>query len=193
MVLLASPDDNIVDGGFRSNLHYFYRHYWDEPERSGRGPSTVQNAISHCFCLIRFRLQINSASRLNLGIQVCFPNLSQFHILDWDPASEVRQLHIAQYSVQPSFRSWAKMHHQHPSRRPVKSQPTPMTLDEYIKVFRDECGEHLPWEEAREMEAVFVTRHPRTIFMELDKLQQAGRIPSKRFAKQLTNFYWQFL
>ena len=68
-----------------------------------------------------------------------------------------------------------------------------MTLDEYIKVFRDECGEHLPWEEARDMEAVFTTRRPRSIFIELDKLQQEGRIPSKRFEKLLTDFYWQFV
>ena len=52
-----------------------------------------------------------------------------------------------------------------------------MTLDEYLKVFRDDCQEHLPWEEAQTMEAVFATRRPRSIFLELDKLHQAGRIP----------------
>jgi hypothetical protein len=67
-----------------------------------------------------------------------------------------------------------------------------MTLDEYIKIFRDECGEHLPWEEARDMEAVFVSAHPRSIYLELSKLRNAGRIPSKRFDKLLTDFYGQF-
>ena len=68
-----------------------------------------------------------------------------------------------------------------------------MTLDDYLKLFRDECGEHLPWEEAKDLEALFTARLPRPIFMELDKLYQAGRIPSKRFEKALTDFYWQFL
>jgi hypothetical protein len=68
-----------------------------------------------------------------------------------------------------------------------------MTLDDYIQIFRDECGEHLPWEEAKDMEAVFATRHPRSIFLELNKLKEAGRIPSRRFDTLLTEFYGQFL
>jgi NAD+--asparagine ADP-ribosyltransferase len=72
------------------------------------------------------------------------------------------------------------------------SRRSTMTLDEYIKIFRDECQEHLPWEEARDMEAVFDSKHPRTIYLELSKLREAGRIPSKRFAKSVTDFYGQF-
>jgi len=67
-----------------------------------------------------------------------------------------------------------------------------MTLDDYIKLFRDECQEHLPWEEARDMEAVFVTAHPRSIYLELAKLRKEKRIPSKRFDKLLTDFYGRF-
>ena len=68
-----------------------------------------------------------------------------------------------------------------------------MTLEEYTKFFRDQCGEHLAWEEARDMEALFTTRNCRSIFDELDKLQRAERIPSKGFDKLLTDFYWDFV
>jgi hypothetical protein len=68
-----------------------------------------------------------------------------------------------------------------------------MTFDDYIKIFLDECREHLPCEEAKEMEAHFATCDPRPIFLELDRLQKAGRIPSMRFEKLLTDFYWQFI
>jgi hypothetical protein len=67
-----------------------------------------------------------------------------------------------------------------------------MTLDEYIKIFREECGEHLPWEEAQDLSALFATKDAWRIFQELDKIQKAGRIPSPRFEKALTEFYWQF-
>lgn len=68
-----------------------------------------------------------------------------------------------------------------------------MTIDDYIKIFRDDCNEHLPWEEAKDMEAVFATRNPRAIYLELNKLKEARRIPSDRFEKLLANFYGQFL
>ena len=67
-----------------------------------------------------------------------------------------------------------------------------MTLDDYIKVFRDECQEHLPWEEARDFEALFATKNPRMIFDGLEKIRNEGRIPTKRFEQTLTEFYWQF-
>jgi hypothetical protein len=43
-----------------------------------------------------------------------------------------------------------------------------VSLDDYIKMFRNECQEHLGWEEAREFEVLFATRNPRMIFEELD-------------------------
>ena len=51
----------------------------------------------------------------------------------------------------------------------------------------------LPWEEAKDMEALFCGHDNFAIFLELDKMHKAGRLPSQRFAKALTEFYWQFI
>lgn len=62
-----------------------------------------------------------------------------------------------------------------------------MTIEEYIEIFREECGEHLPWEEARDLEAVFITKSPRSIILALEELRP--RVPSSRFQKALDNFH----
>lgn len=66
---------------------------------------------------------------------------------------------------------------------------TPMSIEEYITVFREECGEHLPWEDARDLEAVFATKSPREIILALEPLRDDGRIPSPRFLKALDDFH----
>jgi len=63
----------------------------------------------------------------------------------------------------------------------------PMSLDEYIQIFRQESGEHLPWAEARDLEAVFATKSPREIILALEDLR--ARIPSPRFLKALDDFH----
>lgn len=68
-----------------------------------------------------------------------------------------------------------------------------MTLDDYIKIFREECGEHLPWEEARDCEGLWVTRDAVRIYEQMNKLRDADRIPSPRFKKTLGEFFWDFV
>ena len=64
-----------------------------------------------------------------------------------------------------------------------------MVIQDYIKIFREECGEHLPWEEARDLEAVFATKSPREIIWAMEDLKKAEKIPSQRFQKTLNDFY----
>ncbi len=65
-----------------------------------------------------------------------------------------------------------------------------MTVDQYIEIFRDECREHLNWEEAQEYAAVFATRAPFEIIRAMEELR--GKIPSPRFQRTLENFHYEF-
>ena len=64
-----------------------------------------------------------------------------------------------------------------------------MSYDECIAVFRDECREHLPWEEAQAYLGLFESRRNWEIFKQMSLLRTGGRIPSPRFEKALENFY----
>lgn len=64
-----------------------------------------------------------------------------------------------------------------------------MTLEEYVKIFRDECQEHLGWKEARECEALWARGNSAHIYQELVKL--SPRIPSQRFKKAVWEFFWE--
>lgn len=64
-----------------------------------------------------------------------------------------------------------------------------MSYDECIAVFRDECREHLPWEEAQEYSGLFESRRNWEIFQQMSLLKNGGRIPSSRFEKALETFY----
>ena len=68
-------------------------------------------------------------------------------------------------------------------------------LDDYIKIFREECGEHLTENEAKELEPLLRAnvKETRFIFVKLDELRTSGRIPSSRFDKTLTDFFWRFV
>jgi hypothetical protein len=67
-----------------------------------------------------------------------------------------------------------------------------MEFEGYIGIFREECGEHLPESEVRELEPLFSGKDARRIFLKLEELRTAGRVPSPRFAKALTDFFWRF-
>jgi hypothetical protein len=67
-----------------------------------------------------------------------------------------------------------------------------MTREECINIFRDECREHLPWEEAQTYLGLFETRQNWKIFEEMNLLKKSGRISSPRFAKAIETFYWLF-
>ena len=54
---------------------------------------------------------------------------------------------------------------------------------------RDECREHLHWEEAQKYLGLFETKRNWDIFTEMDSLKSKGHIPSPRFAKALEIFY----
>lgn len=64
-----------------------------------------------------------------------------------------------------------------------------MSIEEYINIFRDECGEQLSCEEARDMEAVFATKSPREIILAMESLRASERMPSPRFQKALDDFH----
>ena len=67
-----------------------------------------------------------------------------------------------------------------------------MTSDEYINILRDECHEHLSENKVRELDALFASNDGRRIFLKLEELRVAKKIPSPRFEKTLTDFYWRF-
>jgi len=67
-----------------------------------------------------------------------------------------------------------------------------MTYDKCIEILRDECREHLPWDEAQSYLALFESRNTWRIYQEMESLRQNGRIPSPRFEKTLETFYWMF-
>jgi len=65
-----------------------------------------------------------------------------------------------------------------------------MQLDDYLKIFREECAS-LDWQERQRLEVAFATRYGPTIFMALDELLNSGKLRSERFQKTLENFYWE--
>jgi hypothetical protein len=67
-----------------------------------------------------------------------------------------------------------------------------MTYDDCIAIFRDECREHLPWEEAQTYLGLFESRRNFAIYEQMEALKQSGRIPSPRFEKALETFYWMY-
>ena len=68
-----------------------------------------------------------------------------------------------------------------------------MSYDECIAVFRDECREHLPWEEAQTYLGLFESRQNFEIFQQMSLLKTGGRVPSPRFEKALEAFYWLYV
>jgi hypothetical protein len=70
-----------------------------------------------------------------------------------------------------------------------------LKFDEYIKIFREECGEHLSENEASQLDSLFTggASEARKIFLRLEELRTSGRVPSTRFAKTLTDFFWRFV
>ena len=67
-----------------------------------------------------------------------------------------------------------------------------MTIEGYIMILREECSEHLTENEAKELEPLFSTKEARIIFLKLEELRTSGRVPSPRFEKTLTDFFWRF-
>ena len=70
-----------------------------------------------------------------------------------------------------------------------------MQFDEYIKILREECGEHLSVNEISELDIIFAggLKNAKAIFLKLEELRTSGRVPSPRFERTLTDFYWRFL
>jgi hypothetical protein len=68
-----------------------------------------------------------------------------------------------------------------------------LTIDDYIKVFREECGEHLAEHEVKELEPLFSAKEARFIFVKLEELRTSGHVPSPRFEKALLDFFWRFV
>lgn len=68
-------------------------------------------------------------------------------------------------------------------------------FDDYIRILKEECGEHLPENETSRLDVIFAggLKEARTIFLKLEELRIAGRVPSPRFEKTLTDFYWRFV
>jgi hypothetical protein len=69
-----------------------------------------------------------------------------------------------------------------------------LNFDEYINIFKEECGEHLGESEASKLDDLFAggPKEARSIFLRLEELRTSGRVPSTRFEKTLTDFYWRF-
>ena len=69
-----------------------------------------------------------------------------------------------------------------------------LNFAEYIKIFKEECGEHLSENEASQLDALFAggAKEARSIFLKLEELRTSGQVPSTRFEKTLTDFYWRF-
>jgi hypothetical protein len=79
-------------------------------------------------------------------------------------------------------------------RHMSQAQPS---YDDYLRIFRQEIDEHLNWQEAREYYDVLTLesgwrRPARTVFEEMEKLRVTGKIPSSRFEKSLSDFYWTY-
>ncbi len=68
-----------------------------------------------------------------------------------------------------------------------------MTYDACLEVFRDECREHLPWEEAQSYLGLLDSRNTWRIYSEMESLKSQGRLPSPRFEKALDTFYWTYV
>jgi hypothetical protein len=68
-----------------------------------------------------------------------------------------------------------------------------MSYDECIAVFRDECREHLPWEEAQTYLGLLESHRNWEICQQMSLLKKGGRVPSPRFEKALETFYWSFV
>lgn len=67
-----------------------------------------------------------------------------------------------------------------------------MTIQEYIALFEEETTKQLPQEQAQEVARVLSEGTPRKIFLELDRLREAGALQGSDVEKALTDFYWQF-
>lgn len=69
-----------------------------------------------------------------------------------------------------------------------------MQFDEYIKIFREECGEHLSENETSQLDSLFAggVKEARRIFLRLEELRTSGQVPSTRFEKILTDFFWKY-
>jgi hypothetical protein len=68
-------------------------------------------------------------------------------------------------------------------------------FDDYIRILKEECGEHLPENEMIKLNLILAgsLKEARTIFLKLEELRTSGRVPSPRFEKTLTDFYWRFV
>ena len=71
------------------------------------------------------------------------------------------------------------------------------SYEEFIRIFREEINEHLDWQEAQEFNGLLSLeagwRQPaRTVCEQMEKVRTAGKIPSPRFEKALTDFYWLY-
>ena len=67
-----------------------------------------------------------------------------------------------------------------------------MTINDYKDVFLGEVRRQLSGTDAARARSVLATMEPHAVFLELERLREAGRLRGAEFEKALSDFYWLF-